>query len=325
MTTAPSAGVPHAGDDYLTHGTGLRSWLFSLDHKRIGIMYLGLIVFSLFLGGVFAMVVRFHLWSPAGGLVSNDTYNKMFTLHGAVMIFLFVIPGIPSALGNFVVPLMVGAKDVAFPRVNLLSFNYTSCPRLCGLQLGGLARGLKEAGWAGEAFDVATVSIDPAEKREQMARYKQAMVREAGGGAGVDQGWRFLRGSRADVDALADAVGFRYRYDEKTGEYQHQATLIVVTADGRVSGYLHGITYAPGALRAVVERAASGAVATAEQQRTLGGFLLTCMGFDPADPAPLALKVMRAGGILAMAFLISFLATQAYRDVRRRRTENQTP
>ena len=207
----------------------------------------------------------------------------------------------------------------------LLSFNYTSCPRLCGLQLGGLARGLKEAGWAGEAFDVATVSIDPAEKREQMARYKQAMVREAGGGAGVDQGWRFLRGSRADVDALADAVGFRYRYDEKTGEYQHQATLIVVTADGRVSGYLHGITYAPGALRAVVERAASGAVATAEQQRTLGGFLLTCMGFDPADPAPLALKVMRAGGILAMAFLISFLGTQAYRDVRRRRTENQTP
>ena len=207
----------------------------------------------------------------------------------------------------------------------LLSFNYTSCPLLCGLQLGGLARGLKEAGWAGEAFDVATVSIDPAEKREQMARYKQAMVREAGGGAGVEQGWRFLRGSRADVDALADAVGFRYRYDEKTGEYQHQATLIVVTADGRVSGYLHGITYAPGALRAVVERAASGAVATAEQQRTLGGFLLTCMGFDPADPAPLALKVMRAGGILAMAFLISFLATQAYRDVRRRRTENQTP
>jgi len=123
MTTAPTAAAPHAGGgNYLAHGTGLRSWLLSLDHKRIGIMYLGLIVFSLFLGGIFAMVVRFHLWSPAGGLVSNDAYNKMFTLHGAVMIFLFVIPGIPSALGNFVVPLMVGAKDVAFPRVNLLSF-----------------------------------------------------------------------------------------------------------------------------------------------------------------------------------------------------------
>ena len=207
----------------------------------------------------------------------------------------------------------------------LLSFNYTSCPRLCGLQLGGLARGLEEAGWAGEGFDVATVSIDPAEKREQMARYKQAMVREAGGGTGVEQGWRFLRGSQADVDALADAVGFKYRYDPKTGEYQHQATLVVITPDGRVSGYLHGITYAPGALRTAVDRAASGAVATAAEQRSLGGFLLTCMGFDPADPAPLALKVMRAGGVLAMAFLISFLGTQAYRDRRRRRTETPTP
>ena len=207
----------------------------------------------------------------------------------------------------------------------LLSFNYTSCPRLCGLQLGGLARGLKEAGWVGEGFDVATVSIDPGEKREQMARYKVAMVREAGGGAGVEQGWRFLRAAQADVDALADGVGFKYRYDEKTGEYQHQATLVVLTPDGRVSGYLHGITYAPGALRAAVDRAASGAVATAAEQRSLGGFLLTCMGFDPADPAPLALKVMRSGGVLAMVFLLSFLGYQAYRDVRRRRTENPTP
>ena len=81
-----------------------------------------LIVVSLILGGVFALALRLHLWNPAGGLVSNDTYNKLFTLHGAVMIFLFVIPGIPSALGNFVVPLQVGAKDVAFPRVNLLCF-----------------------------------------------------------------------------------------------------------------------------------------------------------------------------------------------------------
>jgi len=113
-------GAPQ--ESYLKHGRGLRSWLFTLDHKRIGIMYLVLIVVSLILGGVFAMVLRFHLWNPSGGLVSNDTYNKMFTLHGAVMIFLFVIPGIPSALGNFIVPLQVGAKDVAFPRVNLLSF-----------------------------------------------------------------------------------------------------------------------------------------------------------------------------------------------------------
>ncbi len=207
----------------------------------------------------------------------------------------------------------------------LLSFNYTSCPRLCGLQLGGLARGLKDARWSGEGFDVATVSIDPAEKQDQMARYRKAMIREAGGSAGVEGAWHFLRGSQSDVDALAEAVGFKYRYEPRTGEYQHQATLVVITPDGRVSGYLHGITYTAEAIRTAVDRAASGVVATAAEQRSLGGFLLTCMGFDPADPAPLALKVMRTGGVLAILFLIAFLGTQAYRDQRRRRTENPTP
>ena len=125
MTTAAVALHPagtEPGSSYLAHGRGIRSWLLTVDHKRIGIMYLVLIGVSLFLGGVFALVLRLNLWRPEGGLVSNDAYNKLFTLHGAVMIFLFVIPGIPSALGNFVVPLQVGAKDVAFPRVNLLSF-----------------------------------------------------------------------------------------------------------------------------------------------------------------------------------------------------------
>src|SRR6266702_2656557 len=89
---------------------------------RVGVMYLVAIAASLFLGGVFALVLRLNLWRPAGGLVSKDAYNKLFTLHGAVMIFLFVIPGIPAALGNFVVPLQLGAKDLAFPKVNLLSF-----------------------------------------------------------------------------------------------------------------------------------------------------------------------------------------------------------
>ncbi len=124
MTTA--AAALHAprpeAESYLDHGRGIRSWLFTLDHKRIGLMYLVVIGASLFLGGVFALVLRMNLWRPGGGLVSNDTYNKLFTLHGAVMIFLFVIPGIPAALGNFVLPLQLGAKDVAFPRINLLSF-----------------------------------------------------------------------------------------------------------------------------------------------------------------------------------------------------------
>jgi cytochrome c oxidase subunit 1 len=124
MTTALAAhpAPEREPGSYLEHGRGLRSWLFTLDHKRIGVMYLAAITASLLLGGVFALVLRLNLWRPEGGLVSNDAYNRLFTLHGAVMIFLFVIPGIPAALGNFVLPLQLGAKDLAFPRVNLLSF-----------------------------------------------------------------------------------------------------------------------------------------------------------------------------------------------------------
>lgn len=203
----------------------------------------------------------------------------------------------------------------------LLSFNYTGCPRLCGLQLGGVARALRELGWKGERFSVAAVSIDPAEQLPQLRRMKQAMVREAGGGPGIERAWHFLKGAREDVDALAEAVGFKYRYDRRTSEYQHQATLVVLTGDGRVSGYLHGISYAPEALRAALDRAEAGRVATAEEQTSLGGFLLTCMGFDPADPAPVALKAMRAGGISALVLILSFLGIHVGRDLRRRRKE----
>ncbi len=119
---AAAAHVETHAESYLAHGRSARSWLLTLDHKRIGVMYLVVIAAALLLGGVFALVLRLNLWRAEGGLVSNDAYNKLFTLHGAVMIFLFVIPGIPAALGNFVLPLQLGARDVAFPRVNLLSF-----------------------------------------------------------------------------------------------------------------------------------------------------------------------------------------------------------
>jgi protein SCO1/2 len=200
----------------------------------------------------------------------------------------------------------------------LLSFNYTGCPRLCGLQLSGLARALRDLGWDGERFAVATVSIDPAEQLPQLATYKQAKVREAGGRAGATQGWRFLTGSQADVAALAEAVGFRYRYEPTTGEYQHQATLVVLTGDGRVSGYLHGITYPAAALREALARAEQDQVATAAQQQSIGGYLLSCMGYDPADRSPLALQVMRGGGVLALLFLLSLLGYLALRGARRR-------
>jgi len=111
-------------DNYLTRGTGLRSWLLTLDHKRIGVLYMISVLAAFLLGGIFAMLVRTELFVHAFGksMVDADTYNQMFTLHGAIMIFLFIIPGIPAALGNFVLPMMIGAKDVAFPRLNLMSW-----------------------------------------------------------------------------------------------------------------------------------------------------------------------------------------------------------
>lgn len=111
-----------AEPNYLNASKGILSWMFTIDHKRIGVMYTFGTIGALMLGGVFALLVRLHLWVPEGLLVDNQTYNQFFTLHGAVMVFLFVIPGIPGALGNFALPLMLGAKDVAFPRVNLMSF-----------------------------------------------------------------------------------------------------------------------------------------------------------------------------------------------------------
>jgi len=201
----------------------------------------------------------------------------------------------------------------------LLSFNYTSCPRLCGLQLGGLARALGDLGWKGEGFSVATVSIDPAETLPQLHRYKESFVHQAGGGDGVVASWRFLVGAKRDVDALAEAVGFRYRLDPRTGEFAHQATLVVLTGDGRVSGYLHGVTYAREALREALARAGAGRVSSPAEQAGLGGVLLACMGFDPADPAPRALKMMRAGGVAALAFLVLLVGGHLLRDQRRRR------
>lgn len=121
-SVASSNPPPHPGANYLNHSHGLKSWLFTLDHKRIGIMYLIATTLFVFAGGLFAMLVRTELIAPGKTIMVEDTYNRMFTLHGAIMIFLFVIPAIPSAMGNFLLPIMLGAKDLAFPRINLFSF-----------------------------------------------------------------------------------------------------------------------------------------------------------------------------------------------------------
>jgi cytochrome c oxidase subunit 1 len=108
--------------NYLNNGYGLKSWLLTRDHKRIALLYLFSITAFFFLGGFFALMIRLELLTPAADLVQPDTYNKLFTMHGIVMVFFFLIPSIPAVLGNFMLPIMVGAKDLAFPRINLLSW-----------------------------------------------------------------------------------------------------------------------------------------------------------------------------------------------------------
>ncbi len=113
---------PEARLDYLNVSYGVKSWLLTTDHKRIALLYLVTITVMFMLGGAFAAAVRLELLTPKGDLFEPDTYNRLFTMHGIVMIFFFLIPAIPAVIGNFVLPIMLGARDLAFPRLNLASW-----------------------------------------------------------------------------------------------------------------------------------------------------------------------------------------------------------
>jgi cytochrome c oxidase subunit 1 len=141
IASPPVVEHPH----YLNNEFGIKSWLLTTDHKRIGLLYLMAITLFFFVGGFYAVLIRLELLTPAGDLVQADTYNKLFTMHGIMMVFFFLIPSVPAVLGNFLVPLMIGARDLAFPRLNLLSWYV--------FMLGGaftlyaLLRGGVDTGW----------------------------------------------------------------------------------------------------------------------------------------------------------------------------------
>ncbi len=143
-TAAPTPPQTLPREHYLNATYGIRSWLLTTDHKRIALLYLASVTFFFRLGGIFAFIIRLHLLTPQGSLVSPDTYNRLFTMHGVAMIFFFLVPSIPAVLGNFVIPLMIGAKDLAFPKVNLLSWYLNiigGCFVLYSFSTGGLDTG----------------------------------------------------------------------------------------------------------------------------------------------------------------------------------------
>jgi len=120
--SSPSVKPGRPEENYLNWAYGVKSWLLSTDHKRIGILYLASITLFFIFGGMAASLIRLELLTPNGDLLSSDNYNKTFTLHGVIMVFFFLIPSIPATLGNFLIPIMIGAKDLAFPRLNLASW-----------------------------------------------------------------------------------------------------------------------------------------------------------------------------------------------------------
>ncbi len=114
--------LPEPPETYINVSQGMLSWLLTKDHKRIAVLYLISITVMFFIGGFAISVARLNLLTPEGALVSADTYNRLFTLHGVVMVWFFLVPVIPAVLGNFLLPMMIGAKDLALPRINLLSW-----------------------------------------------------------------------------------------------------------------------------------------------------------------------------------------------------------
>src|ERR1700753_3619063 len=130
--------------NYINAEHGLLTWLLTADHKRIAMLYLVSITFFFFIGGAFAGLIRLELLTPQSDLIAADTYNKFFTMHGIVMVFLFLVPSVPATLGNFLIPIMIGAKDLAFPKINLLSwdmFVVDGIMVLAALVLGGVDTG----------------------------------------------------------------------------------------------------------------------------------------------------------------------------------------
>lgn len=141
----PTSAPEEPRENYLNVKHTIASWLLTGDHKRIAVLYLISISFFFFLGSVAAGLIRLELTSPQGTLMTSETYNKMFSAHGIIMIFFFLIPSVPAVLGNFALPIMIGARDLAFPRLNLMSWYLYMIGGAC--MMAGLLMGGVDTGW----------------------------------------------------------------------------------------------------------------------------------------------------------------------------------
>jgi len=197
----------------------------------------------------------------------------------------------------------------------LLTLNYYRCPMLCGLQLNGLVAGLEELAWTpGQEFEMVTISIDPLETPALAAEKKRNYI-ERYGRPSAASGWHFLTGRQAEIERVAETLGFSYARDPATGEYAHAAVVFVATPDGRVARYLYGVEYPPKSLRLALLEAADGKIGSPLDQ-----LLLYCHRYDPDRRrySPVAMNIMRVGGGATVLALGGALGLLWLREARRR-------
>jgi protein SCO1/2 len=202
----------------------------------------------------------------------------------------------------------------------LLALVYYRCPMLCSLVLNGLTDAMRELEWTpGGEFRVVVATIDPSEGVD-LARAKKAAYVEAYGRAATAGGWHFLTGDAEAIAALADAVGFRYKYIPSEGEYAHPAVQFVITPDGRVSRYLFGVRHEPETVRLSLVEASEGRIGSVVDQ-----FLLYCYRYDAATGryTPVAWRIMRVGAGLTVVVLGLVLGTWFWREARQRRRHGE--
>lgn len=200
----------------------------------------------------------------------------------------------------------------------ILNLGYYTCPMLCGLVVGGLIEGMQGIDWTpGEEFTVVVATIDPTETPTLAKLKKQNYIKDYGRPEAAS-GWHFLTGNEENIRVLADAVGFRYGYNEERGEYVHAAGIFVATPDGRLSRVLYGIQYEPKTLRLSLVEASEGKIGS-----TFDKILLFCYHYDAGEGkyAPAAMNIMRGGGAIALVALGLTLLSLWRRDASRKGKE----
>jgi protein SCO1/2 len=198
----------------------------------------------------------------------------------------------------------------------ILTLNYSNCPMLCSLELTGLANGLSKVDLKlGGTYQILTISLDPHESPEVALKTRERYLKHLGT-AGSDAAWHFLTGTEQAIRALADAVGFRYRYDSSQNQYYHPAAIAIASAQGRLMRYLYGIEYNPRTLKLGLLEAAQGKVGS-----TTDRLLLFCSTYSPADHGYklVASRIVTIAGLLVMAALAGVLAIYWRREAKRSR------